>query len=171
VYTVVWKVKMEYRDHDNNLRIGELAHRAGLSTDTVRYYERLGLLTPPQRAANGYRRYSAADLRRLQFIRRAKLLGLSLDEIRTLLALAEEGLCQPLRQQVTEVLRRKIDECEAQLAELTAFKASLEERYQQAIARQDEPDCKCASFPTTCACLPIPIEEVTGGRMERNTTT
>ena len=159
---LAWTVEMEHIDYDNNLRIGELACRAGLSTDTVRYYERLGLLRTPHRMANGYRQYGAADLRRLQFIRRAKLLGLSLDEIRSLLHIAEEGACQPLRQQVVELLRRKIDDCAVQLAELTALKASLEERYQQAIAKQHEPACGCASFPATCACLPVPIEELEG---------
>ncbi len=67
------------------LHIGDLADKAGVSADTVRYYERLGLLGSPARTAGGYRVYTEADLGRLLFIRRAKLLGLSLDEIRGLL--------------------------------------------------------------------------------------
>jgi MerR family Zn(II)-responsive transcriptional regulator of zntA len=143
------------------LRIGELAARVGATADTVRYYEKLGLLESISRSESGYRLYSQAELGRLQFIRRAKLLGLSLDEIRSLLGVAEEGKCRPLRSQVAELLRRKIEACEAKLAELNGFKASLEERYQLALENQDEPACDCATFPANCACLPVQIEEVT----------
>ncbi|MDQ3548641.1 MAG: MerR family transcriptional regulator, partial [Chloroflexota bacterium] len=117
---------------EGTLTIGVLAGRAGISTDAVRYYERLGLLKPSQRTESGYRLFTAEDVRRLQFIRRAKLLGLSLNEIRDLLRLADAGQCQPLRGQVADLLRRKIDDCETKLAELAAFKESLEERYRQA---------------------------------------
>ncbi len=143
------------------LRIGELATRVGTSADTVRYYEKLGLLGASSRSEGGYRLYGAAELGRLQFIRRAKLLGLSLDEIRGLLGLAEQGECRPLRSQVAELLRRKVEDCEFKLAELQAFKAGLEERYQLALQNQDEPACDCATFPASCACLPVQIEEVT----------
>lgn len=143
------------------LRIGELAAHVGATADTVRYYEKLGLLGPPSRSDGGYRLYTQAELGRLQFIRRAKLLGLSLDEIRSLLGVAEEGACRPLRSQVADLLRRKIEACDVKLAELNAFKDSLEERYQLALQNQDEPTCDCASFPASCPCLPVPIEEVT----------
>ncbi len=151
-------------DHKRNghLRIGELAVRAGTSTDTVRYYERLGLLGVPRRTASGYRLYGTADLGRLQFIRRAKRLGLSLEEIRGLLGIAQAGGCQPLRYQVAELLAHKIEACEAQLRELTAFKASLEERYRLALERLDEPACGCATFPATCGCLPVQLVELHG---------
>ncbi len=148
-------------DHEQTgrRRIGELAERARTSTDTVRYYERLGLLGAPHRAENGYRLYTDTDLGRLQFIRRAKRLGLSLEEIRGLLGIAEEGACGPLRHQVAELLARKIKACEAQLAELAAFKANLEERHRLALGRLNEPACGCATFPATCGCLPIPPVE------------
>jgi len=146
----------------NRLRIGEIAQRSGTRIDTVRYYERLGLMGTPARTAGGYRAYSTVDLGRLQFIRRAKHLGFSLTEIRSLLGIAEEGHCQPLRRQVAELLRAKIEECDAKLAELHSFKASLEERYQLALERKDEPACGCATFPDTCGCLPIPIEHLIG---------
>ncbi len=141
-------------------RIGELARRANTSADTVRYYERLGLLGEPGRTASGYRFYSHADLGRLQFIRRAKVMGLSLDEIRGLLGLAEVGECQPLRQQVAELLHHKIEECEAKIAELITFKADLEERHQAAVKHQHDPGCGCQNFPESCACLPVKIGEL-----------
>ncbi len=71
------------------LGIGALAKRAGVGIDTVRYYERSGLLAPKTRLQSGYRRYSGAELARLRFIRRAQGLGFSLKEIRELLALSK----------------------------------------------------------------------------------
>jgi MerR family copper efflux transcriptional regulator len=70
--------------------IGEVAKRAGVGIDTVRYYERSDLLPSPTRRASGYREYEASDVRRLRFIRRAKEIGFSLDEIRELLVLSSD---------------------------------------------------------------------------------
>lgn len=72
------------------LGIGALARRAGVRIDTVRYYERSGLLAPKTRLQSGYRRYSEAELARLRFIRRAQTLGFSLKEIRDLLTLSKD---------------------------------------------------------------------------------
>ncbi len=71
------------------LGIGALAQRAGVRIDTVRYYERSGLLAPKTRLQSGYRRYGSAELARLRFIRRAQTLGFSLKEIRELLTLSK----------------------------------------------------------------------------------
>jgi Cu(I)-responsive transcriptional regulator len=71
-----------------SIGIGSLARRAGVGIDTVRYYERAGLLTPKTRLASGYRRYSDLELARLRFIRRAQALGFTLNEVRELLALS-----------------------------------------------------------------------------------
>ena len=69
------------------MKIGELAKRAEVPIDTVRYYEREGLIPPPLRRASGYRDYLDADVDRLRFMRRAKGLGFTLHEIRELLSL------------------------------------------------------------------------------------
>lgn len=68
--------------------IGELARRADVAIDTVRYYERRQLLPQPKRRASGYRQYDDEDVRRLRFIRRAKGLGFALEDIRSLLDLS-----------------------------------------------------------------------------------
>ena len=68
--------------------IGALASRAGVGIDTVRYYEREGLLAPRTRLASGYRRYSSLEVSRLRFIRKAQALGFSLKEVRELLSLS-----------------------------------------------------------------------------------
>lgn len=70
--------------------IGSVARRAGVGIDTIRYYEREGLLPPPRRRASGYRDYGDAAIERLRFIRRAKDLGFTLQEIRELLALSSD---------------------------------------------------------------------------------
>ena len=74
----------------NALGIGQLAKRGGVGIDTVRYYERNGLLTPQMRLASGYRRYGDMELARLRFIRRAQGLGFTLKEIKQLLALSAQ---------------------------------------------------------------------------------
>ena len=71
------------------MKIGELARRCDVNIDTIRYYERQGLLPAPDRLASGYRRYQALDIARLRFVRRAKGLGFALDEIKDLLALSD----------------------------------------------------------------------------------
>jgi DNA-binding transcriptional MerR regulator len=72
-----------------SIGIGALAKRAGVRIDTVRYYERSGLLAPKTRLASGYRRYGEVELSRLRFIRRAQALGFTLEEVRELLALSK----------------------------------------------------------------------------------
>jgi MerR family transcriptional regulator, copper efflux regulator len=72
------------------LGIGQLAKRGGVGIDTVRYYERNGLLTPHTRLASGYRRYGEIELARLRFIRRAQALGFTLKEIKQLLTLSAQ---------------------------------------------------------------------------------
>lgn len=72
------------------LRIGDVAQRSGCSPETIRHYEKLGLLQPPQRSANGYRLYTLEAVKRLGFIRNGRALGLDLDTIRELLELAEQ---------------------------------------------------------------------------------
>jgi DNA-binding transcriptional MerR regulator len=74
-----------------SLTIGQLAHEAGVHVETVRYYERRGLLRQPPRTPAGYRQYAAADLRRLQFIARAKQLGFTLSEVAQLAGAHDSG--------------------------------------------------------------------------------
>ena len=73
------------------LTIGKLADAAGVHLETVRYYERIGLMPEPARTASGYRSYGVEHTRRLSFIRRSRELGFGIEEIKTLLALAKPG--------------------------------------------------------------------------------
>mgnify|MGYP003551110020 FL=1 len=99
----------------SNLGIGQLAKRAGVAIDTVRYYERNDLLSPAGRLASGYRRYGEAELKRLRFIRRAKALGFTLEDIRGLLSLSDERSVARIKQAAEAKLAdidRRIDELE-----------------------------------------------------------
>lgn len=104
-----------------SLSIGQLAKQAGVGIDTVRYYERDGLLAPAGHLASGYRRYGAAELRRLRFIRRAKALGFSLEDIRTLLTLSEERSVA----QVKQTAQAKLVDIEARINELERIRTGL----------------------------------------------
>lgn len=95
------------------LTIGAVSRRTGVNIETIRYYERTGVLPRPPRSAGGYRLYSANDARRLAFVRRARELGFSLDEVRALLSLADRkigscGKAQRMGQAHLDEVRRKI---------------------------------------------------------------
>jgi len=104
------------------LTIGKVATAAQVGIDTVRFYERAGLLKKPHRTAAGYRLYAADEVRRLRFIRRAKGLGFTLDEIRELLSLNDGG---GRRSAVRAIAERRSDEIEQKLRELTRMKRTL----------------------------------------------
>ena len=105
------------------MKIGELAQRAGVRIDTVRYYERQGLLPAPQRQASGYRRYEDSDVARLRFVRRAKALGFTLIEIRELLALS--GRREDDMGGLKAASSEKLADVEAKLAELKRIRDGL----------------------------------------------
>lgn len=101
------------------LRIGAVAAAAGVGVQTLRYYERRGLLTARRRSAGGYREYAGDAVQRVVFIRRAQAMGFTLDEIRALLALRVRGQrsCEPVRKSA-EVARRRVSEHLAALARI-----------------------------------------------------
>lgn len=107
------------------LTIGRLAAAAGVDLETVRYYERIDLMPPPARSASGNRAYGAAQIRRLAFIRRARELGFSIEEIRALLALAEptRASCAEVR----EIARTHLDDVRTKLGDLTKLERILGE--------------------------------------------
>ncbi len=103
--------------------IGTVARRAGVPIDTIRYYERQGLLPEPARRASGYRSYGEGAVAQLKFIRRAKTLGFSLDEIRDLLALSQDrgkGV-RAVRQRA----RQRLDALDLRIAELQRVRDGL----------------------------------------------
>jgi DNA-binding transcriptional MerR regulator len=104
-----------------DLAIGQLARHANVAIDTVRYYERMGLLLPAGRRASGYRRYGDTELQRLHFIRRAKALGFSLSDIRALLSLSQEQNVARIKHAAETRLR----DVEQRIAELERVRHGL----------------------------------------------
>lgn len=105
------------------LSIGEVARQAEVGVETVRFYEREGLLQEPQRRASGYRQYSQEVVKRIGFIKRAKALGFSLKEIRELLLLRVDA--QTSCDEVKQRTETKIAEVERKLVELQRMRQAL----------------------------------------------
>lgn len=111
-------------------RIGEVARLTGLSAKTIRFYEEIGLIpaaprSNPSYASPGYRAYSDADVRRLGLIRRAKLLNLSLDQLKQLVEAAGEGCCETVEPQFHSLLETKLHETEQKIRELGELRETL----------------------------------------------
>jgi MerR family copper efflux transcriptional regulator len=105
-------------------RIGELAKRAEVGIETVRFYERQGLLEEPERKASGYRQYDEETVRVLQFIRRAKELGFTLKEIKSLLALQNDASVS--RSEIRKQAKQKVAEIDAKIADLKRMRDGLQ---------------------------------------------
>lgn len=113
----------------NILTIGHLARETGTKVETVRFYEKTGLLPKPTRTEGNYRSYDRAHLNRLSFIRRARDLGFSLDQIRALLALSDdrERSCAA----VDEIAKEHREEVERKIADLQSLKKELDRMIDQ----------------------------------------
>jgi MerR family mercuric resistance operon transcriptional regulator len=107
------------------LTIGQLAERASVHVETVRFYERRALLDPPPRTAAGHRVYATHAVRRIRFIKQAQQLGFTLDEIRELLVLARDSQtgCAAARAKAGEAIAR----LDAKVAQLTLMRDALSE--------------------------------------------
>lgn len=105
------------------LKIGEVARRAGIGVETLRFYERSGLLNRPARTEGGYRLYDAEALKTLEFIRRAQALGFSLEEIKRIVAESRAG--QRPCAEVRETVRRRLVELDEQMAQIRRYRNAL----------------------------------------------
>ena len=102
-------------------RIGEVAERAGVSVDALRYYERLKLLPRAERTSGGFRLFSPESIERVQFIKQAQELGLTLDEIKDLLATGGAEECRKVR----DLLSKKIGELDSRIKSMKHFRRTL----------------------------------------------
>ena len=119
------------------MNIGEVASRSGLPPKTIRYYEDIGLIKP-MRGENGYRAFREEDLHKLTFLGRSRMLGFSIEDCRTLLALYEDGSRESAQvKSVAEGHLRQIDDKIAQLQSLRGTLAHLV----QCCQGDDRPDC------------------------------
>jgi Hg(II)-responsive transcriptional regulator len=137
------------------LHTGELARQAGVNVETLRFYEREGLLAEPPRRASGYREYPPEAVDLVLFIQRAKQLGFSLKEVKELLALREvpRATCSD----VVVIAERKVADIDARISDLRAMRAALTKLLKQ-----------CPGSAPIAQC-PI-IESLAGGREPKKRT-
>ena len=121
------------------LKIGEVAQRSDVGVETIRYYERQGLLAEPERRPSGYRQYDESVIARLQFIRRGKELGFTLNEIKELLGLwfDDNARCEHVRNRATQ----KLEDIEQKIRALQKIKRSLKQVVRECESRGSFTEC------------------------------
>lgn len=136
--------------------IGELARLTGFNTKAIRYYESIGVLPPSSRRDNGYRRYSQADVNRLNLLRRLRLLGISLAQAKSLLGATLNAPCREVQHELSHLINARLVALDQEIAELQQLREDLA-RCQQQLANngveKDEPFTTC--YDQSClACSP-----------------
>ena len=107
------------------LKISELGSKTGLSPHTIRFYEKHGLIEASVRSESGYRYYNDADVRRAEFVKTARNIGFSLDDISQLLSIRVDKTAHSC-QEVTDITRHKLDEVNSRIAELVSMQKTLQ---------------------------------------------
>lgn len=133
------------------MNIGQAAKHSGLSAKMIRYYESIGLLHPAGRSASGYRTYATNDLHRLAFIRRARDLGFSLEEVGRLLALWQDR--QRASADVKALASSHVQELNRKIAELSQLRDTLQSLVDHCHG-DDRPDCPILSELESSCCPP-----------------
>lgn len=123
------------------MTIGRLAAAAGVNVETIRYYQRRGLLDEPHKPFRGFRHYPDATVKRLRFIKRAQALGFTLEEIASLLQLDGAGCCADTR----ELAAQKVAVIEQKLLDLVAMRDALTDLMRQCESGQTEELCPIIS--------------------------
>jgi len=121
----------------DSMSIGAVSEKSGLPAKTIRYYEDIGLVTPP-RQENGYRTYREQDLHKLRFLHRARSLGFTIQECRRLLSLYEDH--DRASADVKALAQCHLDDIDTKIGELLAMKATLEDLV-RSCRGDDRPDC------------------------------
>ena len=122
---------------ESGLTIGKLAQLSGVGVETVRFYQRSGLLKEPTRPDSGFRKYSHSDVRRIRFIRRAQTLGFSLENIAELLGLDGPQACDVTHDLAVEKLRV----VEEKIADLTLMREALQKMVRQCERKHKQGTC------------------------------
>ena len=136
----------------DNITIGDLAEKTGVQPRTIRFYEGKGLMPSPRRSESGYRLYSDQEVRRLQLIRVARSLGLSIRDVRELMATAQHERCGTFQGQAARLIVGKLGEVEETIQQMTALKEELQKAMQglaYSAAGRDSAVLEC----TDCRCL------------------
>lgn len=128
--------------------VKQVAKRVGLPSRTIRYYDKIGLVSPNERTGAGYRLYTAEEEGKLRFVRQAKALGFSLAEIRRLIAAADSGCCGEVVPELERLLDEKVAEIDAKMEELAAFRERL-----VSYRAGKGSGCGCEGHGAFCGCL------------------
>ena len=131
----------------SRLSIGQVAKASGVAAKTIRYYEQIGVLPAASRAASGYRLYDPPSVERLRFIRRARSLGLPLQQLKTLMSTLNGGPPPALRPRLRALVRGQLDAVKNRIAELELLRQQLE----QVVQRMRTPAPRRAGG--ACQCL------------------
>jgi DNA-binding transcriptional MerR regulator len=137
------------------LTIGELAGELHLNPKTIRYYEEVGLLPEPRRSESGYRLYSRYEMERLRLVKRTKLLGLSLTEIKEIVEYAIDGCCSVMEDRLLALVEAKLGEIDQKIEDLVTFRDNLRQYYSELSSRlesETHEECKTPA-PASCQCL------------------
>ncbi len=133
--------------------IGELSKAIGLRPPTIRYYEEIGLIPSPKRSEAGYRLYSQQDAQRLKLIQRAKMLALSLEEIKEVVGFAIDGRCGSLQSELLALLDKKLAETQHKISELALLQEELSRFRDELSKRIPSSREHEASSTEPCVCL------------------
>ncbi len=123
----------------DGLTIGRVARRAGVNVETIRYYQRIGLVEAPERPARGYRHYPPAVVDRIRFIKRAQDLGFRLDEIGELLSLTD-GCCTPAR----AIAEKRLEDIRRRIEDLLSMREALTGLVEACRENEDGGEGRCA---------------------------
>ena len=120
------------------------------------------MISPAGRTGSGYRLYGWRELEQIEFVRRAKLMGLTLEQIRGLVEIAEEGIPSGVLKHLDELLERKLEETERKLEELRTFQESLLEYRERVATAKEQETCRCADRAEAefCGCVTATTEGV-----------
>jgi DNA-binding transcriptional MerR regulator len=111
---------------DKPLTIGALARATSVPAKTIRYYEQVDVLPIPRRSPSGYRQYGQRDVHRLLFLRRARTLGLSLQELKSLTVQLDQGLCGTMRPRLLDLVRAQLDTVQQRIVEFQLLQKQLD---------------------------------------------
>ena len=126
------------------LTIGQVAKTSGVGTKTIRYYEQIGVLPAPSRTASGYRLYDQPGVERLRFIRRARSLGLPLQQLKTLTGMLNGGPRPEFRPRLRVLVRAQLDAVTNQITELEGLRRQLEQiLHRMSPRRRQGGACQC----------------------------
>jgi len=141
---------------NTKITIGQLAKLTSVPPKTIRYYEEIGILPPPERSESRYRLYSETDVHRLELIRRARALDMTLPEVGELVEWASSATCNDFQGRFLEVVRRKLEEVGQRIADLEHLEQDLKRLEAHFVGAEKEVQAghtvlECS--PDTCTCL------------------